>query len=189
MKKITALFLIISFLFNLFGYRLVIEYMQYKSDYQLEASLNNNLYDNSQLVELKVPLQIPYLMSWSAYQRYDGEIEIGGKIYKYVERKIANDTLYLKCISNDKKMHLEIIKNNYFNATNDIVQNGIPQKTGNSKNVTLKNLHTDYENCLIGMYTLTIQVDFQCNWPILINAHLFSCPSLSPEQPPDYCKA
>lgn len=189
MKKITALFLIGSFLFNLFGYRLVIEYLQHKANSQLEARLDNNLYDNSQLIELKVPLKIPYQTNWSAYQRYDGEVEIGGRMYKYVERKVANDTLYLKCISNDKKMHLETVKNNYFKATSDIIQNGNSKKTGNSKDLTLKNLQNYYDNYSIVMNTISSHDTCQICWPILNITHLYSSPRLSPEQPTDYWEA
>ncbi|MBY0479973.1 MAG: hypothetical protein K2Q21_01360 [Chitinophagaceae bacterium] len=186
MKKITALFLIVSFLFNLFGYRLVIEYLQYKANTQLEASLDKNLYEDSQLIELKVPLEIPYQSNWSTYQRYDGEIEIGGRLFKYVERKVANDTLYLKCIVNDKKMHLETIKNNYFKATSDIVQNGDAKKTGNSKDLTLKNLQGEYENFSFVLNTIAPHKNAGNCWSILVVKNLFSSPRISPEQPPDF---
>ncbi|HEX7457204.1 MAG TPA: hypothetical protein VF301_02115, partial [Ginsengibacter sp.] len=104
MKKVAALFFIALFLFNLFGYRLVVQYMQQKVSNQLEASLDKNLYSDAQLIELKVPMNLPYQTNWSAYQRYDGEIEVDGIMYKYVKRKVANDTLYLMCIPNTKKM-------------------------------------------------------------------------------------
>lgn len=176
----------ISFLFNLFGYRLVIEYLQYKANVQLEASLDNNLYSESQLIELKVPIKIPYQTNWSAYQRYDGEIEIEGRSYKYVERKIENDTLYLKCISNDRKMHLETVKNNYFKATNDFVQNGSDKKSGGSKDLVLKNHQVDYDNFSFAMNTLFNKIIQENSWAILNDSNIVSSPSLSPEQPPDF---
>lgn len=165
---------------------MVIEYLQYKANTQLEARLDNNLYDESQLIEIKVPLQIPYQTSWQAYQRYDGEVEMGGVIYKYVERKIANDTLYLKCISNDKKMHLETVKNNYFKATSDFVQNGNTKKTGNSKDLTLKNLQGDFEIFSFLLTTINSQDISQNRCPIIDDINIYSSPRLSPEQPPDF---
>src|SRR6185503_8830045 len=83
LKKTTALFFITLFLFNLFGYRFVFTYMQQKASDQLEVKLDKSLYDESQLIELKVPMNLPYQTNWSAYQRYDGEIEVEGIMYKY----------------------------------------------------------------------------------------------------------
>src|SRR5580765_5608836 len=110
-------------LFNFVGYRFVVNYMQQKSDAQLEARLDKDQYEESQLVELKIPLNLPYQTSWSAYVRYDGEIQLDGISYKYVSRKLSNDTLYIKCIPNTKKMHLETAKDNFFKNNNDIAQN------------------------------------------------------------------
>lgn len=186
MKKITAIFLIIFFLFNLVGYRLVVEYLQFKANTQLEARLDQNLYDDSQLIEIKVPFHVPYQTNWSDFQRYDGEIEIGGIMYKYVKRKLANDTLYLKCISNNRKMHLETVKNNYFKATSDFVQNGNTKKTGNSKDLTLKNLQGEYENFSGLLTTINSQDISQNRWPIIDDINIYSSPRLSPEQPPDF---
>ena len=107
MKKLAAILLLAILIFNWIGYRFVVDYLQHKSDRQLEARLDKNQYDESQLVELKVPIHLPYQTSWAAYERYDGEIALNGTLYKYVERKLSDDTLYLKCLPNTKKMHLE----------------------------------------------------------------------------------
>jgi len=109
-KKITALFLVLIFLFNLFGYRIFLNQMQKIADQKLVANLDNNAYDDSQLMELKVPLNLPYTNSNVEYVRCDGEISINGLLYKYVKRKIADDTLYLMCIPNRQVMHIENVK-------------------------------------------------------------------------------
>ena len=98
MKKITAIFFLILFAFNWFGYRLVYDFMQVKASEQLETFLDNHFYDESQLIELKIPVNLPYQASWTAYERYNGEVELNGTIYKDVKRKVSNDTLSLKCI-------------------------------------------------------------------------------------------
>ena len=129
MKKVAALFFIILFLFNFFGYRLVVEYLQIKASNQLTAKLDNNLYNDSQLLELKLPIHLPYQNNWSSYERFDGEIDINGVPYQYVKRRVINDTLYVMCIVNNKKMYLEKTSNNYFALSNgDNVKN-----SGNSK--------------------------------------------------------
>ena len=184
-KKTTALFFITLFLFNLFGYRLVVQYMQQKVSNQLEASLDKNLYSDAQLIELKVPMNLPYQTNWSAYQRYDGEIEVDGIMYKYVKRKVANDTLYLMCIPNTKKMRLETAKNDFFKLSNDLMQNNNSKKSDNSKTISFKSLQGEYDQYSFSLHTINPYDNNMNSWPALNSENLISSPHTSPEQPPD----
>ena len=99
MKKLAAILLVALLFFNWYGYRLITDYMQQRSDAQLEARLDQNDYDESQLIELRVPLNLPYHNDWTEFERYDGEVEIEGVHYKYVKRF----QLYKKiCITSTK---------------------------------------------------------------------------------------
>jgi hypothetical protein len=184
-KKVAALFFIALFLFNLFGYRLVVQYMQQKVSNQLEASLDKNLYSDAQLIELKVPMNLPYQTNWSAYQRYDGEIEVDGIMYKYVKRKVANDTLYLMCIPNTKKMSLETAKNDFFKLSNDLMQNNNSKKSDNSKTISFKSLQGEYDQYSFSLHTINPYDNNMNSWPALNSENLISSPHTSPEQPPD----
>ena len=185
LKKVAALFFITLFLFNLFGYRLVVQYMQQKASAQLEARLDKNLYNQSQLIELKVPMHLPYQTNWSAYQRFDGEIEVDGITYKYVKRKVADDTLYLMCIPNTKKMNLETAKNDFFKLTNDLTQNNNSKKSDNSKNISFKTLQGEYDEYTFALNSFDLFSDNMNSWPCLNSEKLISSPHVSPEQPPD----
>lgn len=185
LKKITALFFITLFLFNLFGYRMVVEYMQQKVSAQLEARIDNNLYNESQLIELKVPIHLPYQTNWSAYQRYDGEIEVDGIMYKYVKRKVANDTLYLMCIPNTKKMNLETAKNDFFKLSNDLTQNNNSKKSDNSKTISFKILQGEYDQYSFALHTVNPYDNNMNSWPAMNSENLISSSHISPEQPPD----
>ena len=184
LKKTTALFLIILFLFNLFGYRLLVNYLQSQSNIQLEASLDKNLYNDSQLIELKVPINLPYETNWSAYQRYNGEIEVNGVMYKYVKRKVADDTLYVMCIPNMKKMHLETAKNDFFKITNDLSQNNKSKKSDNSKS-SFKSVQSEYDEYSFALNTATALYNNLNCWTTIESKNIFSFPHVSPEQPPD----
>ncbi len=184
MKKVAAILLVIIFAFNLFGYRFVVDYLQHKADRQLEARLDKNQYDESQLIELKVPIHLPYQTSWSAFERYDGEINLNGTLYKYVERKVSNDTLYLKCLPNTKKMHLEIAKDDYFKNTNDLAQNSGSKKPGNSKTSGFKKVTSDYDS-YNGRSGFSLSANFSQTFAGYIPLNLISSPRISPEQPPD----
>ncbi len=163
---------------------MVVEYMQQKADNQLEACLDNNSYDDSQLIELKVPINVPYQTNWSTFQRYDGEIEINGLLYKYVKRKVANDTLYVMCIPNTKKMHLENAREDFFKISNDLMQSNSSKKSDNSKSNTFKNQLTDYIQYLSSVNNNSLS-NSQNFWLPVKFQNTLSSPHLSPEQPPD----
>ena len=164
--------------------------MQQKVNAQLETGLDNNLYNESELVELKVPLNLPYQTSWSAFQRCDGEIQIDGILYKYVKQKVANDTLYLMCIPNQKKMHLETTRNDLFAKANGIAQHDNSQKSNKAPApLSLKNLQSVYDDFSFVYSFLTPDENTRNFLPALDSPHLLSSPHVSPEQPPDLMKA
>jgi hypothetical protein len=185
LRKIASAILICLLLFNWFGYNLVADYLQQKSDKHLEAHLDQNQYDESQLIELKIPLNLPYQTSWSAFERYDGEIKLNGILYKYVKRKVANDTLFLMCIPNHQKMDLQTAKEDYFKNTNDLSQTSTSKKTGSSKSGAFKKLMNEYDENVYAIGTKTVLNNNQ-NFGITYSTpNLLSSPHISPEQPPD----
>ena len=162
--------------------------MQQTSDKQLEASLDNNAYNDAQLIEMKVPLNMPYETTWSSYQRYNGEIEVKGTLYKYVKRKVCNDTLYVMCIANTKKMHLENAKDNFFKITNDL-QNSNSKKSDNSKGGSIKNQQNEYDQLSFAINSFATFAGAHKSWLSLQKQQTLAAPHISPEQPPDSNKA
>jgi hypothetical protein len=145
LKKIAAILLICLLLFNWYGYRFVTNYLQKKADSQLEARLDVNDYDESQLIEISIPLNMPYQNNWSAFERHYGEIELNGKIYTYVKRKVENGNLILKCISNTAKQNIKNADNILFTLNNGLDQehNG---KNNSPLNNIFKSLLSDYDD-------------------------------------------
>lgn len=162
--------------------------MQLKTNENLEALLDNNSYDDSQLMELKIPVHLPYQNRWTTFERYNGEIEIEGVMYKYVKRKLANDTLYLMCIPNIKKMRLETAKNDFFKIANDLMQNNSSKESGNPHSV-YKYLQTVYNESFFGINIISPFDSRQNYWLPLEIKNLLSASHISPEQPPDLLKA
>ena len=60
MKRAAAILLLSIFLFNWFGYRLLSDYLQDRADIQLESQLDQHQYDETSLIEIRVPLNMPY---------------------------------------------------------------------------------------------------------------------------------
>ena len=142
MKRLAAILFTGVFLFNWFGYRLLTDYLQHRSDTRLEAKLDRNEYDAASLVEMRVPLNIPYQTSSSDFERIDGEITINGIHYKYVKRKIENGQLVLLCLPNHTRTQLESAKDNYFKLVNDLQHPSQSKYPGQGH--TVKNPVTEY---------------------------------------------
>ena len=144
MRKIAAILLICLLLFNWYGYRFVINYLQQKAYNQLEARLDVNDYDESQLMEIRVELNIPYQYSWSNFERHSGEVELDGKTYAYVERKVEDGYLVLKCIPNEAKQELKKAGDILF-----ITNNGVDQERNGKEQPAskiLKSITGDYDD-------------------------------------------
>ena len=145
MRKLSAILLLLIFLFNLVGYRFVFNYEQQKADVQLEASLDKAQYNDADLIAITIPLSMPYQTVQSGFERVNGEINISGKIYKYVKRKIVDGEMVLMCLPDQNKMRIEVGKNDFFKNTADIAQNNTSKKGDNSKSNVGKNVVSEYD--------------------------------------------
>lgn len=117
--------------------------MEQRASVQLIHQLDQDDYRDEDLIEMKVPLPMPYQTNWSSFERYNGEIEIGGVHYNYVKRKVWNDTLILLCIPNHGKMSLNSAKEQFFSLVNDLDQ-GEKGKSAPKSNLT-KSITTDFQ--------------------------------------------
>jgi hypothetical protein len=103
-----------------------------KADTQLEIALDNKDYHQADLFLVKIPINLPYQTNWKGYERVDGEVTVAGKTYKYVERKVENDTMYLQCISNTEKNKIQQKANDYFGKSTDIANNNTSKKSSSN---------------------------------------------------------
>jgi hypothetical protein len=120
LKRLTAILLLLLLAFNWFGYRIFMNLLEQKASVTLQQQLDKDLYDDSGLVEVKIPVNLPYLSNWTSFERFQGETEINGIHYKYVKRKLVNDTLILLCIPNSEKNELRTAQSDYFKQVNDL---------------------------------------------------------------------
>ena len=185
MKKIASIVLLGLLLFNWCGYRWVINMMQQNADTKLEAKLDRNEYDESQLIEIKVAVSMPYQTDWADFERYDGEIEVNGIHYKYVKRKVQDGQLVLKCIPNQTRQRLESAKDDLFKITNDLQQDNAAKKSGAPNSILVKNVLSDYDNLqqlnIPALYAAVSAQSYNLYQPELVANLLHS----TPEQPPE----
>ena len=87
--------------------------MEKQSSVNLNTAIEKNNYSEDDLVEIKIPLNNPYISDHS-YEDAFGETTVKGKSYQYVKRKISENTLYLMCLPNEEKASLTTTKNKVF---------------------------------------------------------------------------
>lgn len=183
MKKLAAILLIALFTFNLFGYRILYYFAQQQSDVSIERALDKNEYNEKDLITIKIPMSVPYQVERSDFERFDGEVNLNGKIYKYVKRKVCDGNLVLLCLPDRNKMKLETAKNDLFKNSNDL-QNPGSKKSDNSKVPSGKNLSNEYNQNI---------TEYRIAFNDVLHNHVFlnrvsptsSGLHTSPEQPPE----
>ena len=127
LKQIVAILLILILLFNIGGYKFVFTYVEQKATHRLEERIDANQYSEAQLIEFKIPLQMPYYND-TKYESCYGEIEVDGEHYRYVKRKVSNNNLYILCLPHIEKDNIDAIKSNLVRSLNDIQDNNVPRQ-------------------------------------------------------------
>jgi hypothetical protein len=137
-KKLTAIFFLFIFLFNVVGYYGIYVGIVQKADREANREIENSSYNQSQTVTIKIPLTLPYPIQ-NGFERIAGDLEHQGEYYKLVEQKYENDTLYIVCLKNiEKKRALKVL--------NDLVKQSTDQSpSSNQQNTkTLTGLLKDF---------------------------------------------
>ena len=112
--------MVIVILFNAGGYDLFFQYLMYRSDSRIIEKINHNRYNNSDLVEVKIPVNMPTQQDWDSYQEVSGQVEIKGHRYDYAEIRITRDTLFLHVIPNTELSKLVKANGLYGKLVNDL---------------------------------------------------------------------
>ncbi len=123
MRKSASIVILLILLFNMIGYRAWFYYAEKKADAVMEARIDKDQYDDNDLVTLQIPLYNPYQLEQKTFERANGEVNINGKTFKYVKRKVYDGNLILLCLPDNHKTVLKKAKTNYENAANDLTGN------------------------------------------------------------------
>ena len=181
-----AILLLTLLVFNLIGYRLLVNYLQGKAQASMVGRLDQKAYNPASLIEFTIALNLPYAPSNSEFERCDGTVEINGTTYSYVERKIENGTLVLHCLPNKNSDNIRLAGVEYGKAVNDIQ----PEKKGHKSNTAgllLKSLECAGYKTLTGL----AEIDYMF-FAKQLAAYRSTSEKIitdrfakSPEQPPD----
>ena len=118
-----------------------------KADTALQLSLDNNTYNKTDLFLVKIPINLPYQNNWTNFERVDGEINFEGETYRFVQRKVENDTMYLQCIRHSEKTNIQQKANDYFGKINDVaINNHSAKKSSSNQSISSKYQAEDFVN-------------------------------------------
>ena len=168
--------------FNWFGFRIVTDVLSEKADQRLETQLDNNDYDEAELIEVSVPLNVPYQNVQGDFERHYGEMEVDGVIYTYVKSKVENGNLVLKCIPNESKKQIRNAGNDYYKMSNGLDQDQPGKKT--NTNVSKQSVG-DFDDQL-ETFTVKAPVDAPSIRYAQFSCLLTSSISTTPAQPPEF---
>jgi hypothetical protein len=146
MRKTAAILLLMLLVFNTIGYKLWFSIAIQEADNKLETSLDNNNYNQQDLFTLKIPINLPYQNITKGFERINGEITVKGVTYKYVQRKVENDTLFLQCIRHTEKINLQQKSNDYFGKVNDVAGDNDAKKLPGKSANPIKFSISDFTN-------------------------------------------
>lgn len=183
LRNIASILLILVMFFNWFGYRVVSDYLEQRADIVLEEQIDNSEYDEASLFEIKVPINLPYQTNWKEFERFDGEIEVNGIHYKYVKRKVYNDSLVLLCVPHEAKMKLQTARDEFFKLVYDLQHPSQNKKSDNNSTHSVKNPVTDYfrvdNNWTLPELAASLHNNFYSYSPTFLQGYSFA-----PDQPP-----
>lgn len=120
-KKMAAILILILLLFNWVGYQLYITIAESAENQTMITRLDGDLYMDSDLISVKIPVVhlSPYANTRD-FERVNGQIEIQGRVFNYVKRRISQDSLEFLCIPNDQATLLRIAKYDFFKLVTDL---------------------------------------------------------------------
>lgn len=166
-------------IFNIGGYIVFFEYQINRNNFHLIEQLDDHQYDESQLIELKIHLPLPYNVNRTDYQRIDGMVQYDGIVYNYVKRKVWNDTLYVLCLPNTGKMKLTKAKSEYAGRISDVPADHTGHTYAKKGDLTAPYLPFPSQSDLIAGYDAVPCIYYDFDSPIYISA------IKSPDQPPE----
>lgn len=117
--------------FNLVGYRWLFSAIEDKATANLEQKISSGKYSDEQLIEIRIPLNMPYY-SDKEYENVYGETDFNGEHYRYVKRKVSGNILYLLCLPNKEKTNIVKAENEFAKAVNDTPANSQGSKQKNN---------------------------------------------------------
>lgn len=125
MKKFVSVGLLILFTFNLGGYYFLFWALQSRADRQLSKQLDENINNIANSFEIKIPLNLPYTLQQTDFQRKDGQFVYKNEHFRLVKQKLENDTLTVVCVKDQKAQQLTNVMDEFSATTSSDQSDGV----------------------------------------------------------------
>lgn len=177
MKQTVAILLLLILLFNTTGYQFILNLLEKKATARLEQKIDASNYKDEELVEIRIPLNMPYYSDKDFEPAY-GETDWNGQHYRYVKRKISGNVMHLLCLPHPEKNRIVADKNKLTRSLNDT------QQENQQEHPIVKLIQAKYTTPTrtdLSVWDLQVQTQ-----KVLLNSPLFSqFDPHTPFQPPD----
>lgn len=178
LKKAVSILLLIVFLFNVGGYYIVFWGLIKHSEKALAIRLDEHQYLSEELVELSIPLSLPYPTQQREFERVNGKFEHNGVHYKLVKQRHKNDTLYIICIKDHAQKKLVKSLNEFVKLTNDLPSSS--EKSPDLSGKFLKDFESEEAEKIIHVHGWSAKILFVEQHPLFIG-EIIRIPSPPPE--------
>jgi hypothetical protein len=131
-------------LFNGFGYRMVSNYFDQKASDRLVEIIDQNQFNETELISVKTPINLPYYANNPKFERVDGEMVINGIVYQYVQRRVYNDSVEIRVLPNQDRLHIKNAREDFYKLAADLDQKGMDKKSAPMNKSTTKFINFDY---------------------------------------------
>ncbi|MGN6396809.1 MAG: hypothetical protein ACTHMI_14660 [Mucilaginibacter sp.] len=180
MKKLIAITLLVSHLFSTGGYVAFYKYLQYRSEVFFNEQTAQNKYNKNDLVEVKIPIDVPVINDWTAYENVSGTVQFEEASYNYVKMKMTRHAIYLMCVPN--------YETTIYSTSNVIVAKNIKDIPVPKKNHVpfLKLNLNEKAQFFFQQFSFNIPVRYLSINILQRSDDLLSAPLQIPEQPPKF---
>lgn len=167
-------------LFNMVGYRFVFTILDNVASQKQDEKIDAGNYNEANLVEISIPLNMPYQDRVTEFERHYGEITVDGVVYTYVKMRVDHNLLILKCIPDVNRQQIKNSENSLAkaNSSQDMENNGKKHTVSFSKNIT-----SDYDNKNQSFNLSTNTIVVKTCYPDFTTSFLTASISI-PHQPP-----
>jgi len=159
--------------------------MQSSATATLQSRLDNNQYDRTSLLSIKLPVRhLAYSKTSPSFERTDGQLSINGTKYRYVLRRLWKDSLEFLCIQDTAAIKFQGVSDEFFKTVNGLQDKG-QKRDADPQKASVKILVSDY--CILNHSFFFHSFSFLASetWPEF-SAPVFKRPAIVVDQPPDH---
>ena len=141
-RKIATILLLTFLFFNWVGYWLCIAWVESRETAGWKVRTDKDQYSDSQLILFKVSAAaLPYSNSSADFEKADGEIKVGDIHYRYVRKRLYNDSVEFLCLPCQESNAIRAVRNDMIRLATGIPDNGSHNRSlpaGKASQVLLK---------------------------------------------------